>query len=144
MSFVRVWVHAVWGTKNRSKILLKDAREILFNHILQNAKEKQVHIDSINGYLEHVHCLVALNADSSISKTLQLIKGEASHWANQNSIVKPKLEWADDYFASSVSESNLQKVRDYINNQEQHHRTSTFEEEYQKFLKGFDQEKLQG
>jgi REP element-mobilizing transposase RayT len=135
MSYVKIWVHAVWGTKNRSTILTKDIRIELFQHIRDNAKTK--YIDFVNGYVEHVHCLLALNAVTSISKTIQLIKGEASYWANQNKLVTPKLEWADDYFAVSVSESMVDKVRDYIKNQEEHHRKESFHEEYEHFIKKY-------
>ena len=138
MSFVKVWIHAVWRTKNSSKVLTKDIRKVLFQHIKQNAREKGIFIDSLDGYTDHVHCLYNLNADMSIAKSLQLIKGEASFWANENSIVKPKLMWADDYFAVSVSDSIVPKVRKYIQNQEEHHRTMTFQEEYDDFIKKFN------
>ena len=85
MSNVKIWINAVWGTKNHARILNKDFRVQLFEHIRKNAKEKQIHIDTINGDLDHVHCLIALNADMSISKIIQLIKGESAHWANKNS-----------------------------------------------------------
>lgn len=84
--------------------------------------------------MEHIHCLLALNADMPIAKVIQLIKGEATHWANKNSLIKPKLEWADEYFAVSVSESMVNKIRDYIKNQEEHHKKMTFKEEYEKFI----------
>jgi REP element-mobilizing transposase RayT len=74
----------------------------------------------------------------SLSKTLQLIKGEASFWANENNLVKPKLKWADDYFAVSVSESIVDKVRNYIKNQEEHHKKMSFQEEYEDFIKKFN------
>jgi len=138
MSFVRVWIHAVWGTKNRSHILTKDVKKVLFGHIKSNAKEKGIYVDYVNGYTDHVHCLFTLNADLSLSKTLQLIKGEASFWANENSLVEPKLKWADDYFAVSVSESIVDKVRKYIRNQEEHHKKMTFQEEYEDFIKKFN------
>lgn len=133
MSYVKIWIHAVWGTKNHDRILSKEIRKKLFDHIRENAKAKQVYIDYINGDMEHIHCLLALNADMSIAKVIQLIKGEAAFWANKNSLVKSKLEWADEYFAVSVSESVINKVRDYIKNQEEHHRKMTFKEEYDKF-----------
>ncbi|MFH1904940.1 MAG: transposase [bacterium] len=91
-------------------------------------------MDKINGYFDHVHCLLALNAEMSISKTIQLIKGEASFWANNVKLVRPKLEWADEYFAVSVSESMLEKVRNYIRNQEKHHKKVSFTEEYNQFI----------
>ena len=137
MSHVKIWVHAVWGTKNRERVLSKEIRERLFQHIRENAKEKQIYVDFINGGSDHVHCLLALNAEMSIAKVMQLIKGEAAYWANKNILLKPKLEWADEYFAVSVSESMLNKVRDYIKNQEEHHRRVTFKVEYEEFVKEF-------
>ena len=68
MSFVKIWVHVVWSTKNREPILTKEIRPLLFNHIKSYGKEKEIYIDFINGYVEHIHCLIALNADSTISK----------------------------------------------------------------------------
>jgi len=86
MAFVKIWIHAVWGTKNREPILEKDPRKKLFTHIRENAKQKEIYIDFINGVEDHVHCLLTLNADLSIAKTMQLIKGEAAHWANQQEL----------------------------------------------------------
>jgi putative transposase len=134
MSYVKIWVHAVWGTKYRHPILEKSIRVTVFKHIWENAKKHGIHIDFINGVEDHVHCLLLLNADLSISKILNLIKGESSHWANQEKIISQKFEWADDYYASSVSDSAVNTVRDYIRNQEKHHHKYTYEEEYQKFL----------
>jgi putative transposase len=68
---------------------------------------------------------------------MQLIKGESSFWANKNALLGYKLEWAEDYFAASVSESAINKVRDYINNQEEHHRKISFNDEYEKFVRSF-------
>ena len=144
MSYVRIWIHSVWGTKNRESVLGKDVRRILFGHIKENAKAKQIYIDTVDGYTEHVHCLFALNADMTVAKALQLIKGEASHWSNQEKIVKPKLEWADEYFAVSVSESNLDRVRQYIKNQEEHHRKKTFAEECEELMKKYGFNRVQG
>lgn len=138
MSYVKVWIHAVWVTKNHNKILTQDIRRVLFQHIKTNGKEKNLYIDHVNGYFDHVHCLFTLNADLSLSKTLQLIKGEASFWANKNKLVQPNLAWADDYFAASVSESIVPKVREYIKNQEEHHKTLTFKEEFDRFIEKFN------
>jgi REP element-mobilizing transposase RayT len=64
-----------------------------------------------------------------------LIKGESSLWINRNNLLKTKFEWQEEYIALSVSESIVNKVRDYIKNQEEHHRVKTFAEEYEAFLK---------
>ena len=137
MAFVKIWVHAVWGTKNRKPVLTKEIRELLFKHIFENAKSKQIHIDCINGYSDHVHCLLSLNPDISIAKVMQLIKGESAYWANKNNLIPLKFEWADEYFAASVSESMLDKVRNYIRDQEEHHKKVTFMEEYEKFMSSY-------
>ncbi|MDR3679917.1 MAG: IS200/IS605 family transposase [Flavipsychrobacter sp.] len=134
MAYVKVWIHAVWGTKNRLPILTPETRPILFQHIKNNAVDKSFYIDFVNGYTDHVHCLFALNADMTIAKTLQLIKGESSFWANNQKLVEPKLEWADEYFAVSVSESMIDTVRNYIKNQEEHHKKITFQQEYNSFI----------
>jgi REP element-mobilizing transposase RayT len=138
MSYVKVWIHAVWGTKNRYPILTNDFRQELFGHIKANAKEKQICIDTINGYLDHIHCLFLLNADMSTSKAMQLIKGESAHWANKSSTFKPRLEWANEYYAVSVGASMVNRVREYIKTQEEHHRKESFQEECDEFLRKYN------
>ena len=91
-------------------------------------------MDSVGGYKQHVHCLISLGKDHTISGVLQLIKGESSFWINKNKIVQGKFAWQDDYWAASVSESHLDQVRKYIQNQEEHHRFKTFEEEIDEFM----------
>lgn len=137
MAFVKIWIHVVWSTKNRELILEKSRRIELFKHIRQNAQEKEIYIDFINGVEDHIHALLCLNADLSISKTMQLIKGEASFWANKENVFSKKLHWADEYFAVSVSESQIATVRGYIKNQEQHHAKKTFMQEYEEFISKF-------
>ena len=134
MSWVRIWVHIVFTTKNREKNLNKEIREKIFMHIKQNAKDKNILLDCINGYMEHVHCLISLNREHSISKLNQLIKGESSRWINMNNLVRNKFSWQDDYWAVSVSESHLNAVREYIDNQEEHHRAKPFSEEINEFM----------
>ena len=78
-----------------------------------------------------------MNADLSIGKSVQLLKGESAHWANKNNLVKPKLVWAEEYYAISVSDSIVPKVRSYIKNQDINHMTSTFSEDFQKFIEDY-------
>ena len=137
MSFVKVWVHAVWGTKHREAVLHKEARASLFGHIKDYALSKGLYVDGINGHVDHVHCLFELNTELSLSKTMQLLKGESAHWANARGLIKPKLDWADEYFAVSVSESVADRVRAYIANQEEHHKKMTWAEECELFLKKY-------
>jgi putative transposase len=137
MSYVRVWVHAVWGSKRRENFLTKEVRQPVISHIKANAKDKGIYIDRLNGPADHLHCLVGLNANLSIAKTLQLIKGESAFWINRDRIVKSKFEWADEYYAASVSESDLETVRAYIDRQEEHHRKKSFTEEVDDFVREY-------
>ena len=66
---------------------------------------------------------------------MQLIKGESSFWINKNGLCKEKFAWQDDYFVVSVSENVVDNVRDYIKNQEVHHKEKNFDEEFETFLK---------
>ena len=136
MPYIRVWIHYVWSVKNREPVLKDQFRDLLFQHIRQNAKIKNIHLDRINGYHDHVHCLISLGSDQTIEKVAKLIKGESSFWFNNKSSFKTsKLEWQAEYFAISVSESMLETVRKYIDNQVEHHQKKSFSEEYEEFIK---------
>jgi putative transposase len=138
MSWVRVWIHIVFSTKNRTPFLDSHLlRERFFHHIMQNSKEKEIWIDSVNGYQDHVHCLISLGKDQTISKVVQLIKGESSYWINKEKLIKSKFIWQDDFWAVGVSESHLDSVRNYIKLQEEHHRSKTFTEEVDDFMKKY-------
>jgi REP element-mobilizing transposase RayT len=135
MPFTKVYIHFVWSTKNREPFLdSKELRLKVWNHIRENAKSKGIFLDFVSGYSDHCHCLVSLGLDQTIQKIMQMIKGESSFWINKNQLTKQKFEWQDEYFAVSVSESMLEKVRNYIQNQEDHHRKKSFQEEYAEFL----------
>jgi len=134
MSFVKIWVHLVFATKNREPFLKKEFRYDIYKHITENCIEKDIFLQAINGYHDHIHCLVSLGKDQSIAKISQLIKGESSFWINKNNLIDEKFSWQDDYFAVSVSESQLENVVNYIKNQEQHHSKKSFSEEVDEFM----------
>lgn len=134
MSFVKIWVHTVFSTKNREPLLSKSIRKDVYEHIISNCHKKEIFLEAINGYSEHIHCLISLGKEQSISKVSQLIKGEASFWINKNELTTKKFMWQDDYFAVSVSESQVKQVVKYIQNQEAHHAKKSFAEEVDEFM----------
>lgn len=134
MPYVKIWIHFVWSTKNREPYLTDEIRNKVFQHIRENARAKDIYIDFVGGYIDHVHCLVSLGTEQTIKQIMQLIKGESSHWINQNSLCGEKFEWQNEYFAVSVSESVVEKVRHYISRQEEHHQVKTFDDEFNEFL----------
>jgi len=138
MSWVRIWVHLVFSTQNRIPFLnSSDIRKNFFYHIKQNAENKQIWLDSINGYHEHIHCLISLGKDQCISKVSQLIKGESSYWINKSGLISANFKWQDDYWAVGVSERHINAVRSYIFDQESHHKKVSFIEEVAEFMKKY-------
>jgi putative transposase len=134
MSYVKIWVHLVFSTKSRNPFLSNKIRLDVQKHIIANCKEKDIFLQTINGHTEHLHCLISLGKDQTIAQVARLIKGESSHWINNNQLIPEKFIWQDDYFAVSVSESQLEKVANYIKNQETHHANKPFSEEVEEFI----------
>ena len=138
MSWVRIYIHMVFSTKNREPFLDSlELRKNIFQHIKKNAEEKEIWLDCVSGFQDHAHCLISLGREQSISKVAQLIKGESSFWINKNTLTKDKFVWQDDYWAVGVSESHIDVVRNYIHNQEIHHSKETFTEEIDGFMKKY-------
>jgi len=128
----------VFSTKNREPFLNSSSlRKSVFQHIKQNASEKGIWLDCVNGYQEHTHCLISLGKEQTISKVAQLIKGKSSFWINKNKLTKQKFNWQDDFWAIGVSESHLKAVRNYIYEQETHHKTVSFSQELDAFMKKY-------
>lgn len=134
MPWIKVWIHFVWSTHNHVPFLSDEIRKTVFQHILDNARENGIYIDMINGYVDHVHCLISLGSDQTIEKIMQLIKGESSFWINKNQLTKTKFAWQDEYFAVSMNPAGLDSVRGYISKQETHHRNTKFRDEFDDFL----------
>ena len=135
MPYTKVMIHFIWTTKNRMPIISKDLKPLLLSHIKENSILKQIFIDTLNCVEDHIHLLISLGTEQKISKIAMLIKGESSFWINKQKIIKQKFEWQEEYIALSVSESAIDKVRQYIMNQEEHHKKKTFMQEYEEFLK---------
>lgn len=140
--------HIIFSTKNREPSLSASVCERLWPYISGIARENGMKALEIGGVSDHVHILLSVPATLSVAKAVQLIKGGSSHWLKS---VFPNIErfaWQDGYGAFTVSQSNLESVRGYIRDQEEHHRTKTFADEYQGFLKRhaivFDEKYLLG
>jgi len=128
----------VFSTKNRALFLdSQDLSREVFQHLKQNSEEKDIWLDCVNGHQDHAHCLLFLGKEQTISKVVQLIKGESSYWINKNKLTKDKFSWQDDYWVVGVSESDLESVRKYIHNQEEHHSKRLFNDEINEFMERY-------
>ena len=106
MAFISGYIHFVWTTKNRIPYLKpKEIRNAMWQHTRENAKTKSICIDFVNGYQEHCHCLVSLGIEQTMSKVMQLIKGEDAFWFNKQDFIKEKLEWQDARLPARMTRS---------------------------------------
>ena len=137
MSYVKIWIHAVWTVKNRKPVLASEIRQEVFEHIHQNALSKEILVETVGGHHNHVHCLFRLKNNQTIENVMQLIKGESSYWFNKSGLSRLKLNWQKEYFAVSVSESQVEKAKNYILTQEEHYKKKTWEDEYNEFIEKY-------
>jgi putative transposase len=137
MPYIRILVHAVWATKDRKPVMNKENKDLMCQHIREYAPTKNIHLLNINGWLEHLHCIISLSSDQNIATVMGLIKGESSFWGNRNLRWAEKFGWQDEYFSVSVSQSQLPILNRYIDNQEEHHKKKTFQQEYDEFIKNY-------
>ena len=143
MSFIKIWIHYIWATKNRKPSLKEPYRSKLFEHIKQNALKQNIYLDRINGYEEHVHAIVSLGSHQTIDGIAQSLKGESSFWYNNISgIPTGKIARQDKYYAVSVSESILPILRAYVDGQVQHHQKKSFQQEFDELVRLYGFEKL--
>jgi putative transposase len=134
-SYSRCWIHLIWGTLNRQKLLNKDAASRVSRYLSDYAVTKGIYIKINFVNADHVHALVELPTSLSIEDLVQLFKGSSSHWINANNVVARTFAWGRGYGAFSVSESNVDQVAAYIAEQELHHRLRPFSDELKEFIK---------
>ena len=133
-SYTKLYVHLIWGTKDRFNYFNKEIRDTIKNHILKYAKENNIEILSINIQSDHLHLLISLRSDQKVDDIVKRLKGESSHWINSENIIKPKFSWQRGYGAFSISSSHLEAVKNYIKNQDEHHEKVSYVDEYKKIL----------
>jgi REP element-mobilizing transposase RayT len=133
-SFNKIWIHAIWATKERTGLIDQSIEQKVYQFISDQLREQGCPVRIINGMPDHVHCLFLLNPQKSIAELVKQIKGSSSHYINKNNLVSEKFAWQTGYAAYSVSESVVEKVFEYIKNQKSHHQKKTFQMEYDEFI----------
>lgn len=134
-SYYKIWIHAIWSTKERMPLIHPSIEQQLFQFISYQLREQGCPVRIINGMPDHVHSLFLLSPQKSIAGIIKQIKGSSSHFINQNDLISEKFAWQTGYAAYSVSESVVERVYQYIKNQKRHHSRKTSQQEYEEFLK---------
>jgi putative transposase len=126
--------HLVFATKNHDPIITPAWGNRLHAYLGGMVRTVDGVPEAIGGVADHVHLLVGLRATHTLADVLREIKSRSSEWVHDELGI-PAFAWQEGYGGFTVSASQLKKVRDYIQRQEEHHRTQTFREEYLELLK---------
>ena len=130
----KIWIHAVFATKDRKPVIQPQLIQPVHDELRKQLVETGCFVDCIGGVSDHVHLLFLLNPVKSIAEVIKQVKGASSHTINQQAMIEPRFAWQTGYGAFSVSEGHLPRVRQYIHNQEEHHKKQTFADEYQQSM----------
>jgi REP element-mobilizing transposase RayT len=135
VSYVSCYFHCVFSTKNRKPLITPALSQRLLPFLAGIARKNDLKTVEPGGVADHVHILLALPAKVAIAKAMQLIKGGSSKWVHDTFPEHRQFQWQEKYGAFSVSISQLERTREYIRNQEEHHRKMSFKEEFLTLLR---------
>jgi putative transposase len=137
-TYTQLYVHLVISPKGRESLLHVKFSKELFSYIsgiLTNKGHKSI---IINGMPDHVHILMGLNPAMAISDLVRELKKSSSSFIHEKKFVKGKFYWQEGYGAFSCSRSQLEKLYNYIQNQQEHHKKRSFRQEYLELLQKFE------
>ncbi|CAA9195154.1 IS200/IS605 family transposase [Flavobacterium collinsii] len=137
-TYSQLYIHIVFTVKGRQNLISKNWKAEIYKYITGIISNKGQKLITINGMPDHIHILIGLKPDKSISDLVRDIKANSSKFINEKKWINGKFEWQNGFGAFSYSHSHLTNIIKYIENQEEHHKTRTFKEEYIGFLKLFD------
>lgn len=137
-TFTQIYIQIVFAVKGRQNLISKNKREELHKYItgiVQNRDQKMLAIFAMP---DHVHILLGMKPDISISNLVRDIKAGSSKFINDNNWIMGKFNWQEGYGAFSYAKSQIDYVVNYISNQEEHHKAKTFKKEYINMLERYE------
>jgi len=137
-TYTKIYLQIVFSVKGRQNLIQNKWREELYKYICGIVNGKGQKVYAIGGIADHIHILVSIKPNITISDLVRDIKANSSKWINENGFVKYKFQWQEGFGAFSYAKSQLDIVIAYINNQEQKHKKKTFRDEYMELLQKFD------
>jgi putative transposase len=143
---VSVSVHFVFSTKDRDHRITRELEGRLWGYLAATARSNGLFVHAVGGYGNHVHVLADLCATQSISETMKRLKQASSRWIRHAISDQAEFGWQPGFGAFGVSPKAIKQTVRYIENQYEHHRVRTFQEEFARFLQHYqiphDPEKL--
>ena len=137
-TYYQIYVQVVFAVKYRNAIIAEEWRSKLLGVIGNLINETGCKTIIVNGVEDHVHCLLGLKPTISISDLMKVVKAKSSKFVNDNQLSKSKFNWQEGYGAFSYSRPQIDSVYKYIENQKEHHKRETFNDEYLNFLNKFN------
>lgn len=133
-SLARLLTHIVFSTKHREPIIAREYQEELAAYLGGILRELDCPSIEIRCMPDHAHILCCLSRNHALAKVLEGIKTGSSKWIKTKGGLLSRFHWQNGYGAFSVSQSNVESVRQYIRAQDAHHHRMTFQEEFREFL----------
>jgi len=130
-----IYIHTIWTTLDRGKLLIPVLRKVLFPALTQSAAAGGIQVTGINGVEDHVHALIKLMPTQNIAGVIGQLKEMSSGWVNDSRLLQQAFEWDTGYAAYSVSPSTIDKSMEYLSRQEIYHQTRSLDEELSAFDK---------
>jgi putative transposase len=134
-TYTSLWYHLVFSTKNRTPSIQDTWKSDLHSYLGGIVRAEKGIALEIGGMPDHVHLLVQLKATHSLSDFMRILKSNSSKWINETKCKLRKFGWQDGFSAFSVSPSQIDRVRQYIATQEEHHQTRDYQAELIALLK---------
>ncbi len=134
-SFVSCLMHCVFATKGRRPLIKPDLQQRLWPYLGGIARESKMAAMVVGGVEDHVHVLLSIPSTLSVSKCIQLLKGNSSKWIHDTFQGQWAFEWQEGYGAFSIGVSGVEDTTRYIQGQAEHHRRMSFKEELEAFLR---------
>lgn len=137
-TFSQVYIQVVFAIKGRENLISKSWQNELHKYMAGIIKSKEQKPIIVNGMPDHIHAFIGLRPSMAIADIVRDLKSNSSNFINDRKLVHGKFSWQEGYGAFSYGHSQIEKVYNYILNQEEHHKTKTFREEYMGLLKKFE------
>ena len=137
-TYTQIHIQMVFAVQNRQSLINKEWKDELYKYItgiIQNHNHKVL---QINGMPDHIHILFGMRPTQSLSDLMKQVKQDSSKWINKKGFVNGKFSWQAGYGAFSYAKSEISNVIHYIKNQEVHHKSVSFQDEYLQLLNEFD------
>src|SRR5690554_885975 len=136
-TYTQIYFHVIFAVKGRGNTITNSWKSELHKYITEIVSNKNQKMMIINGMPDHIHLLIGTKPNCNLSDLVRDIKTSSTKWINEKRFVNGRFEWQNGFGAFSIGQSQLPRIVKYIKDQEEHHRTKTFKEEYIEFLNAY-------